>query len=378
MTLKRFFFLCANIYLFSFSVFAQVENTPEIKTPIDVDYTLEKVVDSLIIPWSIEFITENDILVSEKQGKIYRIKKGIKQEVIGLPKDIYSRGQGGLLDIAISPNFAKENRIYFTTASNLEGENRVAGNTALYTAILEGNTLIDLQLLYKAIPNTRKGHHFGSRIVFDEKGYLYFSVGDRGERDINPQDITKDGGKIYRVHLDGKIPEDNPFISKPLAKKAVYSYGHRNPQGMVYHKENKEVWVHEHGPKGGDEINVIQKGKNYGWPKITYGKNYSGTTITNDTIHPNMEPPLYYWVPSIAPSGMAFSTSGRYPKWKGNLFVGSLKFQYVERIVLKDRKVVEREKIAVDIGRVRDIKESPDGFLYIAVEQKGIFKIIKK
>jgi glucose/arabinose dehydrogenase len=243
---------------------------------------------------------------------------------------------------------------------------------------LNENSLSNIKLLYKGNPNTKKGQHWGSRIVFDNKGHLFFGIGDRGNRDANPQDLNRDGGKIYRLNLDGSIPEDNPFADQEGALKAVYSYGHRNPQGMTVHPETGEIWENEHGPKGGDEINIIQKGKNYGWPVITYGINYSGTSITDKTSMPGMEQPFYYWVPSIAPSGMAFSSSDVYGDWKGDLFIGSLKFEYLERLVIKKNKVVKREKILDGLGRVRNVKEGPDGYLYIAIEGKGILKLINQ
>ena len=205
---------------------------------------------------------------------------------------------------------------------------------------------------------------------------MYFGIGDRGNRDVNPQDISRDGGKIYRLNLDGSIPKDNPFVGKENAKEAVFSYGHRNPQGMVTHPKTGEIWEHEHGPKGGDEINIIRSGINYGWPTITYGINYSGTPITDKTSMPNMAQPYYYWVPSIGPSGMAFSSSGVYPDWTDNLFAGSLKFEYLERLVIENNKVVKREKVLDKIGRVRNVVEGPDGYLYLGVEGKGILKIV--
>jgi glucose/arabinose dehydrogenase len=262
-----------------------------------------------------------------------------------------------------------------TISSNTEGDSE-GGNTALYSAILDGNSLKDVKLLYKATPNTKKGQHWGSRIVFDQEGHLYFGVGDRGNRDVNPQDISRDGGQIYRLNIDGSIPKDNPFVGKENAKEAVFSYGHRNPQGMVTHPKTGEIWEHEHGPKGGDEINIIKPGVNYGWPTITYGINYSGTPITDKTSMPNMAQPFYYWVPSIGPSGMAFSSSGVYPDWTDNLFAGSLKFEYLERLVIENNKVVKREKVLDKIGRVRNVVEGPDGYLYVGVEGKGILKIV--
>ena len=351
------------------------ENPPMIETPDPSKYTTKTIVEGIEIPWGMDFISENELLVTEKKGILYRVVNGQKTEVQGLP-EVYQRGQGGLLDVALHPDFKSNNIVYFTTGVNIEGDE--GGNTALYCAKLNGNTLEDLKMLYKATPNTKKRQHWGSRIVFDDQGHLFFGVGDRGNRDVNPQDLSRDGGKIYRLNLDGSIPQDNPFTEQDGAIKAVYSYGHRNPQGMTVHPKTGEIWENEHGPKGGDEINIIEKGKNYGWPVITYGINYSGTTITDKTSMPGMEQPLYYWKPSIGPSGMAFSSSKIYGNWKGDLFVGSLKFKYLEHLVLKRGKVVKREKILNEIGRVRNVKEGPDGYLYIGVEGKGILKVIKK
>lgn len=350
------------------------DNPPFIETPTEINYTYETIVDGIDIPWGLDFISENDLLVTEKSGILYRVVDGQKTPVTGIP-EIYIRGQGGLLDIALHPDFNSNSIIYMTLSSSIEGDEK-GGNTALYSAQLKGNKLENAQLLYKATPNTKKGQHWGSRIVFDQDGHLFFSIGDRGNRDVNPQDITRDGGKIYRLNLDGSIPKDNPFVDTNNAKKAIYSYGHRNPQGMVMNPKTGEVWEHEHGPQGGDEINIIKSGVNFGWPTITYGINYSGTQITDKTAMPDMAQPFYYWVPSIAPSGMAFSSSGVYKDWEGDLFVGSLKFEYLERLVIKQNKVIQREKVLDKIGRVREVVESPEGYLYLGVEGKGVLKIV--
>jgi glucose/arabinose dehydrogenase len=363
------------IGVFSLTSCISQENPPEVKTPDQTKFITETVVDGIDIPWGMDFISENEILVTEKKGTLYRVTNGEKAEVSGLP-EIYKRGQGGLLDVALHPDYKNNKIIYFTAGVHIEGDE--GGNTALYCGELNENSLSNIKLLYKGNPNTKKGQHWGSRIVFDNKGHLFFGIGDRGNRDANPQDLNRDGGKIYRLNLDGSIPENNPFADQEGALKAVYSYGHRNPQGMTVHPETGEIWENEHGPKGGDEINIIQKGKNYGWPVITYGINYSGTSITDKTSMPGMEQPFYYWVPSIAPSGMAFSSSNVYKRWKGNLFVGSLKFKYLERLVIKRGKVVKREKILNDVGRVRNVKEGPDGYLYLGVEGKGILKLVQQ
>ena len=373
--MKKKFLKSLMISVFSITSCISQENPPEVKTPDQTKLSTETVVDGIDIPWGMDFINENEILVTEKKGTLYRVYNGEKVKVTGLP-EIYNRGQGGLLDVALHPDYKNNKIIYLTAGVHIEGD--AGGNTALYCGELNGNNLSNLKLLYKGKSNTKKGQHWGSRIVFDDKGHLFFGIGDRGNRDLNPQDLNRDGGKIYRLDLDGSIPEDNPFANQEGALNAVYSYGHRNPQGMTVHPETGEIWENEHGPKGGDEINIIQKGKNYGWPLITYGINYSGTSITNKTSMPGMEQPFYYWVPSIAPSGMAFSSSNVYKRWKGNLFIGSLKFKYLERLVIKRGKVVKREKILNDIGRVRNVKEGPDGYLYLGVEGKGILKLIQQ
>jgi len=350
------------------------DNPPYIETPEQIDYSFEVVVDGIDIPWGMAFINFEEMLVTEKSGILYHVKNGKKTEITGLPP-IYVRGQGGLLDVALHPNFSENNTLYMTLSANTEGDEE-GGNTSLYSATLTGSELSNVTLLYKATPNSKKGQHWGSRIVFDQEGHVFFGMGDRGNREVNPQDLSKDGGKIYRLNLDGSIPKDNPFVNEPGAKKAIFSYGHRNPQGMTIHPQTGDLWENEHGPQGGDEINIIKSGVNYGWPEITYGINYSGTPITDKTSDPNMAQPFYYWVPSIAPSGMAFSTSGIYKDWEGDLFVGSLRFEYLERLVIEKNQVVKREKILDKIGRVRNVVEGPDGYLYLGVEGKGILKIV--
>jgi glucose/arabinose dehydrogenase len=335
----------------------------------------EVIVPELNIPWGFVFLPDDSILITEKAGSLIHFKDGKKTIINGLP-DIYVRGQGGLLDIELHPNYKTNGWLYLTYASS-SGTGK-GGNTTLMRAQLKDNTLINEEVLYKANPNSTKGQHFGSRIEFDNDGYLYFTIGDRGNRDENPQDITRDCGKVYRLKDDGSIPEDNPFVNDPNSKKAIYSYGHRNPQGMVKHPKTGDIWTHEHGPRGGDEINIIKKGKNYGWPKITYGINYIGTSITDDKSLPGMEQPLHYWTPSIAPSGMSFISSDKYGEWKGNLLVGSLKFQYLDRCVIKDGKVVKEEKLLEGIGRIRTIKQAPDGYIYVGVESLGIIKLLPK
>ncbi len=284
------------------------------------------------------------------------------------------KNQGGLLDIELHPNFSVNNKIFFSFS---KGDNDTGANTAVASATLINNSLENIEILYHGEELTTSSLHWGCRLQFNNDGYLFFTIGDRGNRNKNPQNIALDGGKVYRINEDGTIPNDNPFVNESGAKKAIFSYGHRNPQGMFKHPLTGEIWTNEHGPRGGDEINIISSGKNYGWPKITYGINYSGTTITNDKDLPGMEQPLYYWVPSIAPSGFEYLNSKKYYDWNGSILVGSLKYMYLERLVLdQNNNVKYREKVAENIGRVRDVKISPDGFIYLAVDNKGIFKIV--
>ncbi|MBT8305828.1 MAG: PQQ-dependent sugar dehydrogenase [Maribacter sp.] len=370
---KSIFLLYLFVVTLNFSCAQQSEN--QVNTPSEETFSAELFIDELQIPWGMAFLPDGSMLITEKAGTLLHFKNGKKTTISNVPA-VYTRGQGGFLDIVPHPDFSNNGWIYFTYASE-EGEGK-GGHTALMRAKIRDNSLYDKELLYKASPNTTKGQHFGSRITFDNAGYLYFSIGERGARDVNPQDITKDGGKIYRLNDDGSIPEDNPFVGRDGAKEAIYSYGHRNPQGLVTHPETGEIWTHEHGPKGGDEINIIEKGANYGWPIITYGINYSGTPITDKTEMEGMMQPIHYWVPSIAPSGMAFVTSDKYKGWKGSLLAGSLSFQYLERLTLDGNKVTNREKLLSDMGRVRDVRQGPDGLIYVAIEGKGIYKLVPK
>ena len=348
--------------------------TPDQPQPKPTAYELEKVVGGIRNPWGMTFLPDGSLLVTEKAGNLYQVTDGNKTQISGLP-EIYVNGQGGLLDITLHPNYEQNGWIYITYASP-KGPGQ-GGHTALMRAKLDGNQLTDQEVLYKAEPNTTSTAHFGSRIEFDNQGYLYFTIGERGNRDVNPQDITRDGGKVYRLNDDGSVPPDNPFTDDPDAVHAIYSYGHRNPQGMGLHPETGKMWIHEHGPKGGDEINVIKKGANYGWPEVSFGVNYDGTSFTDDTAKPGMTQPIHYWVPSIAPCGMAFVTSDKYPDWQGHLLIGSLKFSYLHLAKLNGQNVTEEKRLYDGEGRFRNVKQSPvDDYIYVAVEGKGVFRIV--
>ena len=361
---------------------AQSENPPFIENGDDSKIYLQKIVDGIDIPWGISFIDENEFFVTDKKGILYHVKDNIKTAVQGLPKIVENR-QGGLLDVEVDINFDKNKRIFFTTSDS--SNNSKNSNTALYSANYNNFKISNLKLLYKASPDSDQYRHYGGKILLDDN-YVYFTVGDRAGRDIYPQDLTKDGGKLYRLNLDGTIPEDNPFYNIKNAKKATWSYGHRNPQGIIFGNEPGDIILHEHGPRGGDEINVIRERdsireeplltRNYGWPIVSNGINYNGTSFTNLTSMEGTESPLYFWTPSIAPSGLVMLTSDIYDEWKGNLFIGSLRFRYLERVELIGNYVYKREKLLDRVGRVREVVQGPDGYLYVGIENKGVFKII--
>ena len=369
------------ILLFISSACSQTENYPPIQDFDERSFELLKIVDGIDIPWGLAFTDNNSFLVTDKKGILYHVIDGEKKIISGIPKIIPSR-QGGLLDVAVDNNFIENKKIYFTASVS---DSNGGSNTSLYSATLSGNSLTNLNQLYKATPDSQEERHFGGSILLKNE-HIYFTIGDRGDRDINPQNITLDGGKIYRLNLDGSIPDDNPFVGIDNSKEAIWSYGHRNPQGIINGMDNDDIWIHEHGPRGGDEINIVSNPKfeddpllrNYGWPKATYGINYSGSEITKNKTLDGTIDPFYYWTPSIAPSGMAYIDSGIYPEWKNSLLVGSLKFLYLERLEFDNNGINKREKIFPGIGRVRDVNISPDGYVYISVEAIGIFKILPR
>jgi glucose/arabinose dehydrogenase len=365
--------LIISFFLF-FSTLGYSKNK-EISNSESIDYEISKVFSYDGIIWSIEFLNESDIIFSDKKGKVFTYKGSEIKEINGIPK-IYKRGQGGLMDIELHPEFSQNNIIYLSYSKQFGDK---GGNTAIAMATLDNQTLTGLKDIFIGKERSTKGVHWGSRMQFDKNSKLYFGIGDRGSRDVNPQDLTKDGGKIYRINDDGSIPSDNPYVNSKDINSAIYSYGHRNPQGIFLHPITNEIWTNEHGPKGGDEVNIISKAKNYGWPIISYGINYNGTSFTDKTQDPNMEQPYYYWVPSIAPSSFEYLSSKLYGDWEGSLLVGSLKFGYLERLLFDSNGKLEiKEKIGEGIGRVRDVKLSPDGYIYLAVEGQGVFKILPK
>lgn len=338
------------------------------------NYTAQLYVANTGISWGMVWLPNGDLLFTDRDGELRRVQHEqiIAENITGLP-EIAKGGQGGLLDITLHPDYANNGWLYFSY-SKPDGKGNKS--TAIMRAKIQNKTLTEQEDIYVAQAYADKGVHFGSRLAFDNQGYLYFSIGDRGQRDINPQNIQRDAGKVYRLHDDGSVPKDNPFFTDNSAKKAIYTYGHRNPQGMAKHPTTGEIWTHEHGPRGGDEVNIITKGKNYGWPIISYGINYSGTSFTDLTEKDGLEQPLWYWDPSIAPSGMMFVTSNKYPQWLGNMLVGSLKFGYIVMLTLDGNKVIKEEIVKDELLRVRNIKQGPDGYIYIAVDGKGIYRLM--
>jgi aldose sugar dehydrogenase len=331
-------------------------------------FGIDTIAQGLLNPWGIAFLPDGRILVTERKGEILIIKDGklLDEKIEGVP-EVYANGQGGLLDITLHPDYATNGWIYFSYSK--PGANG-AGTTIVRTK-LEGNKFVNQEELFSAQPFSTSGAHFGNRIVFDGKGYMFLSSGERGTKE-NAQNLGNHLGKIIRLHDDGKVPADNPFVSTAGAKPEIWSYGHRNPQGLVYDMASGNLYNVEHGPRGGDELNLVQKGRNYGWPVITYGIDYDGKPISDIQQKEGMEQPLRYWVPSIAPCGMTMVTSDKFPNWKNNFLVGALAHTHVARVELKDGKYVTEEKLLDKIGRVRAVAQSPDGYIYVVTEGPGM------
>jgi len=334
---------------------------------VDGGFRVETVSEGLEHPWSLAFLPGGRMLITERPGRLRVIEDGKLNPapVAGLP-EITASGQGGLLDIALHPNYEQNGWLYFSYVAFGAG----GMGTRVARARLDGLQLQDLEELFRMNIGSMSGRHFGSRLIFDRAGYLYITVGERGDR-VRAQRLNDHAGSVIRLHDDGRIPQDNPFINRQGALSGIFSYGHRNPQGMALHPHTGEVWIHEHGPQGGDELNRLRAGQNYGWPVITYGVNYGiGTRIGEGTDKPGMVQPEYYWVPSIAPSGMSFYSSDRFPQWRGSLFIGSLKFSLLTRLELNNGKVVKEERLLRGVvGRIRDVRTGPDGLIYLLTDE---------
>ncbi len=336
--------------------------------------SLDTIATGFDSPWGFAQLPNLDYLVSDRAGKLYLVDQKKQKTVISGTPEVMSKGQGGLLDVILHPQFATNGWVYMSYSKFKTEGGKTLTSTAIVRGKIKNNAWVESQEIFEALPYTQTFHHYGSRLAFDKKGMLFFSVGERGMEKVFPQSLDNDNGKIHRLFDDGRIPKDNPYAGS--AHPSVYSYGQRNPQGLTLNPSTGAIWETEHGPRGGDEINIIQAGKNYGWPTITYGINYDGKPISAISKKEGMEQPISYWIPSIAPSGLAFIDSNKYPAWKGNLMVGSLRFNYLNRCVIKDNKVIKQEKVLVNLGRMRNVKMGVDGYLYVATENPGmVFRV---
>jgi glucose/arabinose dehydrogenase len=329
-------------------------------------FRLNTIAGGLEHPWAMAFLPGGDILVTERPGRLRVVREGRRQRrpIGGVPK-VVARNQGGLLDVIAHPRFAENRLIYLSYAA--EGADGVGIHVA--RARLDGAKLTGLRVIFAALPRNSGGVHFGSRMVFGRDGLLYITSGERGEPD-NAQKLATHTGKVIRITDTGAVPPNNPFAGRAGARPEIFTYGHRNPQGIARHPMTGKIWAVEHGPKGGDEINILVPGTNYGWPVITYGRSYIGFSIGEGTHKPGMAQPIKYWVPSIAPSGMAFYTGTKFPGWTGSLFVGALVLKHLNRLTLAGDQVVGEERLLSDWGmRIRDVRDGPDGYLYILTDE---------
>lgn len=331
-------------------------------------YRIEAVVDQgLQIPWSFDWLPDGRILLTERKGQVRIIDHGklLPDPIADIPP-VIEKGEGGLMAVAVAPDYAQSGWIYLSFSDPGAPEHAM---TKIVRGKLRDNRFVDQETIF-SIPKEQYQEGFvlfGSRIQF-EQGYVYFTVGERGQTG-EAQKLDRPNGKVHRVFPDGKIPPDNPFVGQAGAVGSIWSYGHRNPQGLAINPQTHEIWESEHGPRGGDEVNFIQKGHNYGWPAITYGMNYEGTPVSDKTEAPGMDQPARHWTPSIAVSPLGFYTGDKFPRWRGNLFVGSLAQQKFIRFEVQDGKITHEEELFSHLGRVRDIKTGPDGYLYVAFEE---------
>ena len=330
------------------------------------------VAEGLEHPWSVAFLPNGDLLVTERPGRLRLVRNGVvqPQPIEGVPA-VVARGQGGLLDVVLHPSFA-QNQLVYLSYSKPSGSGAVTG---VVRGRFDGTRLTDVEEIFEGSNFSEGGNHFGSRLVFDDEGYLFITVGDRaappslGTGESHPaQDLSTHAGTVVRLHDDGRVPDDNPFVGQANAKPEIWSYGHRSLQGLALDAEGR-LWESEHGPQGGDELNLIRPGLNYGWPVIGYGVNYGGAVIHESTEREGMEQPVHYWVPSIATSGLTIYDGDAFPGWRGNAFLGALRAQLVSRVILEDGRAVREERLLEGFGeRIRDVRTGPDGFIYLLTD----------
>ena len=347
------------------------------------DYALEVVADGLINPWSMAFLPGGDMLITERPGRLRIVREGVllEEPVAGVP-EVLAQGQGGLLDVVPHPDFAS-NRLLYLSYSKPFADSEGA-TTAVVRGRFENDRFTDVEQVFEA--DSRGRGHYGSRLAFDGNGYLFITVGDRqippeGDLEAHPaQDRSNHHGTINRIHDDGRVPADNPFVDQDGARPEIWSYGHRNAQGLAIHPETGALWANEHGPQGGDELNLIRPGLNYGWPVVGYGVNYrSGAAIHEGTHGEGMEPPVHFWVPSIATSGLLIYTGDRFPAWHGNMFVGGLGGEQLARLTLDGQEVEQEETLHFGRGRIRDVRQGPDGYIYLAIDDRrgGLTPVVR-
>ncbi|PXX90308.1 glucose dehydrogenase [Marinobacter vulgaris] len=340
------------------------------------EFQLETVAQNLEHPWSLAFLPDDSMLVTEREGRLRIIRDGalVDEPVSGLPELVVS-GQGGLLDVILHPEFEDNRTLFLSYAHKIS---RKGMTTRVAKARLDGNQLSDVEVIFEALPRGSTGRHFAGRMEFDREGNLYVAVGDRGEMD-RAQQTDDDAGGVHRLTTDGQPAPGNPFTDDASVNDTFFTYGNRNIQGMTIHPETGEIWSHEHGPRGGDEINIIRAGNNYGWPDVTYGIDYSGIPITDKTTMEGVTDPLHYWDPSIAPSGMAFYTGDEFPQWQGDLFVGALKMRKLVRLSIENEEVVEEEDLLESLDeRIRDVRMGPDGALWLLTDHSDgkVYRIV--
>ena len=330
------------------------------------DFRIVPIVGGLDHPWGLVFLPNGDMLVTERSGQLRIVRDGVldPKPIEGVPK-VFDSGQGGLMDVALHPNFESNRLVYLSYAGRGPG----GAGTEVARGRLAGNKLAGVEVIFRVAPKTSGSNHYGSRLLFAPDGTLFITTGDRYSYLEQAQDPSDHLGTIVRVHDDGSVPEDNPFVGRSDARPEIYTYGHRNVQGIALRPGDKSIWMHEHGPRGGDEVNILKPGANYGWPTITYGIDYSGAIISDKSAAPGMEQPVVYWDPSIAPSGMVFYDGDRFPNWRGDIFLGALAQAHLRRLELDGDRVVTQEVLLEDLGeRIRDVRVGPDGYLYVLTD----------
>ncbi len=371
--------------LLSFAAFAPMTSVAQVYESLEHNFRLVTVAEDLEHPWSMAFTLDGDLLITERPGRLRIVRDGklLPDAVEGVP-EVRPINQGGLQEIALHPDF-ENNRVVYLSYSKPAGSR---GTTALIRARFENDRLNDVEEIFEADAWNERGGHFGAKIAFDEDGYLFMSVGDRqsppqGDLETHPaQDFSTHFGTVIRLMDDGSVPEDNPFVGHPVARPEIWSYGHRNPQGLAFHPETGDLWATEHGPQGGDELNLIQPGVNYGWPVIGYGVNYrTGIPIHSNVEREGMEQPKTFWKPSIGASGLMIYDGDAFPEWRGDIFAGGLAAVHrrLSRVSVEDQRVMTRESLLHNELRIRDVRQGPDGFIYIAVDNRagGLTDIVR-